>query len=211
MPAFCAGGGCPGPPPLVPLGRGAAPLALHHVGPSTDLRLSIATPPPPPTTEDLPAGSCPRPSAPTVLLAKPDVFPGQPPPYKSVRARLSTWRAIGASRWVLSTLSTGLTLPWLSPPPPYRARPIRQPPDETRWASTEIARWVRRGFVRQAKASEARRAPWNAATFVADAARKPRLVVDLSEINSYLADRPFRYESLASFVAQLEAGDHMVS
>lgn len=70
---------------------------------------------------------------------------------------------------------------------------------------------MRRGFVRKAKASETRRAQYCAATVVADATRKPRLVVDLSVVTSYLEDRPFRYESLASFVRQLSAGDHMVS
>lgn len=45
---------------------------------------------------------------------------------------------------------------------------------------------------------------------MADAARKTRLVVDLSVVNSYLEDRLFRYESLASFVSQLSGGDHMV-
>lgn len=186
-------------------------MALHPVGPSTDLRFSFANPPPPPTTEDLPAGMFSSPAAPRVLLAKPDVSPGQPPPYDSVRAHLSTWRTIGASRWVLSTLSAGLTFPWRSAPPPYHARPIRQPPDETRWASDEIARWARRGFVRKAKASKARLASWCAATFVADAARKPHLVVDRSVIILYLEDHLFKYESLASFISQLKACDHMVS
>lgn len=211
MPDFCAGGDCPGPPPTASLGRGAAPLALPLVGQSTDLPLTITNPPPPPTTEDVPVKTFFPLAAPRVLLDKPDVSPNQPPPYEFVRGCLSAWRAIGARRWVLSKLSSGLTLPRRSAPPPYRARPIRQLPPETRWASMEIARWVRRGFVRKARASEARHSPWCAATFVTDAARKPRLVVDLSVMNSYLENRPFRYESLASFVSQLRANDHMVS
>lgn len=93
-------------------------------------------------------------------MDKPEVSPGRPALHESVRACLSTWRTIGASRWVLFTLSSGLTLPWRSASPPYRSRPIRHPPAETRWASTEIVRWVRRRFVRKAKASETRRAQY---------------------------------------------------
>eukprot|EP00170_Pyropia_yezoensis_P000031 contig_597_g31 len=88
---------------------------------------------------------------------------------------------------------------------------IRQDPDVQRWAACEIDRWLTRGFVRKAKASEARKASWVAATFLTDVARKPRLVVDLSTVNDYLEDRPFRYESLASFIAHLRPGDPMVS
>lgn len=84
-------------------------------------------------------------------------------------------------------------------------------PAETRWASGEIARWVRRGFVRKAKSSKARRTKWTAATFVTDAAHQQRLVVDLSTVNAFLEDRPFKYESLASFVSQLKLGARMVS
>lgn len=79
-------------------------------------------------------------------------------PYLSVRACLSAWRSIGASKWVLATLSNGLTLPWRSSPPPYMAYPILEPPAEARWALGEIARWMRRGFVRKAKAPELRKA-----------------------------------------------------
>lgn len=108
-------------------------------------------------------------------------------------------------------LEHGLSLPWRSAPPPYCARPIRQQPAQSGWASRKIQRWVTRGFVRRAKATEARKAPWAAATFVAHAARKPRLVMDLSAVNDYLEDRPFKYESLASFVSQLQPGDHLTS
>lgn len=189
----------------MPLDGGAAPLALHRGGVPTATYI-----PPPPTSEDLPRPSC-VPEAPRILPDKPAADPRLPPPYLSVRACLPAWRRLGASRWVLSVLEHGLSLPWRSTPLPYRARPIRQQPAEAAWASREIKRWVTRGFVRRAKASEARKAPWAAATFVADAARKPRLVVDLSVVNDYLEDRPFKYESLASFVAQLQPGDHLVS
>lgn len=52
---------------------------------------------------------------------------------------------------------------------------------------------------------------WASATFVPDIERKPRLVVYPSYQIGYLEDCRFRYETLASFVAQLEPGDNVVS
>lgn len=148
---------------------------------------------------------------PVTLLPKPKVDKSVPPPYVSVRAALHEWRAIGASPWVTSIFRDGLKLPWRAPPPPYCAQPIHQPPNIAAWRTDEIQRWLDRGFVRTAKASETRRAQWSAASFVTDVARKPRLVVDLSYINTWLEDRPFKYETLAAFVSRLQPGDHMVS
>lgn len=151
------------------------------------------------------------PAPPRHLVHNNSAEPGLPPPYVGVRRALRAWRAIAVSPWVLQTLRQGLCLPWSTTPPPYKARTICQDLDVQRWAACEIDRWLTRVFVRKAKASEARKAPWVAATFVTDVARKPRLVVDLSTVNDYLEDRPFRCKSLASFVAHLRPGDHMVS
>jgi len=40
---------------------------------------------------------------------------------------------------------------------------------------------------------------------------KDRFVVDLSSRNALVAHRPFRYETVPGLVAQLDAGDHLVS
>lgn len=187
---------------ILSLGGGEAPLLLPAVGSLADgpCPSSRLSPPPRPPTAARPK-----------LVPKAATDASVPSPYASVRAALQDWRAIGASPWVLSTLRDGLRLPWRAPPPPYRARPIHQPPEVQAWGAHEIQRWVTRRFARKAKASEARKAQWAAASFVTDIARKPRLVVDLSHVNGSLGDRPFKYETLASFVSRLAPGDHMVS
>lgn len=162
----------------------------------------------PPRGPSLPADAC---RQPVTLLPKPKVDKSVPSPYVSVRAALHEWRAIGASPWMTSTFRNGLKLPWRAPPPPSCAQPIHQPINIAAWRSGEIHRWVDRGLVRKATASEARRAQLPAASIVTDVARQPRLVVGLSYINTSLEDRPFKYETLAAFVSRLQPGDHMIS
>lgn len=206
MLVFRTGRAHPGPLACDQLRVGTAPFALHPGGvPAT------RSVPPPPASGQMPTGAFVATIAPRLLVDKLDGNPPLPPPYESIRARLSEWMRIGASHWVLSGLRDGLKLLWRSTPPHSWARSIRQPRAEAAWGSNEIKRWVRPGFVRNAKASEVRKESWAAANFVADAAREPRLVVGLSVVNDYLEDRPFKYESMASFVASLRPGDHLVS
>lgn len=134
-----------------------------------------------------------------------------PPPHVTARRAWREWRALGASGWVLRVLKDGLLLPWRRPPPAYAAPTIHQPPDVQAWGTTEVCRWVKQGYCRPATEAEARYARWQAATFVTDINRKPRLVVDLSPVNSWLHDRSFKYELLPNFITMLKKGDHMAS
>ena len=159
------------------------------------------------------------PPAPSVR-APPPLVPPSPvlsrpadttPLHLQLRAALPEWAAIGAPPWVLRAIRAGVPLPWASTPLPYRAEPYPLPPPWLTWAIQEAQRWCAAGFARRLSRQEAARAPWVSPAFVADRLRKPRLVLDLKYVNSFLHDKPFRYESLALFLSQLEADDYLVS
>jgi len=177
------------PPPTRPLPRAAPPPA------------AAIRPPPPRVANRRARRAC--------LQPKP-VKSGLPP-HVTLRRALPKWRAIGASPWVLRTIQDGLHLPWRCRPPAHHARPIRLPPDEATWAVNEVRRWETQRFVRRATGLEAAAARWSSSTFVVDAARKPRLVIDYRYPNGFLSDRGFRYEQISAFVSRLSVGDHMAS
>lgn len=104
-----------------------------------------------------------------------------------------------------------MPLPWRAIPPDRRAAPYPLLPHRASWAVEEAQRWCRAGFARRLSRAEAARARWVSPAFVADRCRKPRLVIDLSYINNFLYDKPFRYEGLALLLSLLHPDDYMVS
>lgn len=121
------------------------------------------------------------------------------------------WRNIGASRWVLDVITDGLRLPWTEEPPRWRPPPLPLAQDVLQWSQAEVARWCSRGFARRATAAEARTARWVSTSFVVNITSKPRLVIDYKHQNTFLEDRPFKYEQMADFVMDLRLNDHMTS
>lgn len=104
-----------------------------------------------------------------------------------------------------------MPLPWVAEPPPRRAAAYPLPPVWHEWAAKEAQRWCAAGFARRLSRRAAATAKWVSPAFVADKKRKPRLVIDLSYVNGFLHDRPFKYESLAALLSQLEPQDYLVS
>lgn len=47
--------------------------------------------------------------------------------------------------------------------------------------------------------------------FVSHVRPKPRLVIDLRDVNELLEDKPFKYEALPEFIASLQLYDHLIS
>lgn len=122
------------------------------------------------------------------------------------------WRAVGAPRWVLRILRFGLRLPWVARRRPgRRSRPYPLPDKDKGFVASELERWQEAGFIRPLSAAGISRARCISPAFVSYAAAKPRLVIDLREVNSYLEAKPFKYELLPEFVAMLLLQDHLVS
>jgi len=76
----------------------------------------------------------------------------------------------------------------------------------------ELERWVKAGFIRQIDEDERRSAPCVSPAFVSWVRPdKPRLVVDLRQVNAHLADIKFKYEALSEFMAALVPYDNLIS
>ena len=76
----------------------------------------------------------------------------------------------------------------------------------------ELDRWTRAGFVRRMSKAEAAAAPCVSPAFVSwDRPDKPRLVVDLRQVNEHLRGIKFKYEALAEFMSSLLLDDHLIS
>lgn len=75
----------------------------------------------------------------------------------------------------------------------------------------ELERWLANGFVRRLHGSEIASARCVSPAFVSHVRSKPRLVIDLRDVNELLEDKPFKYESLPEFIASLVPDDHLVS
>lgn len=127
-----------------------------------------------------------------------------------VRSALQECVDIGAPPWVLRVLKYGYQIPWLAKPPQHRRRAYPQPPADLAFSHKTADDWVAHGFVRALDAQTATRAPDVSPYFVVHHP-KDRLVVDLSTKNDHMADRPFAYDNLPRFAAQLMPGDHLIS
>ena len=148
---------------------------------------------------------------PPMLPTGPSPSADAAPLHLQMRAALPAWAALGAPPWVRRAIREGVPLPWVAAPAPRRAAPYPLPPHWQTWAVREAQRWCAARFARRLSRREAAQAPWVSPAFVADRLRKPRLVLDHKYVNAFLVDKPFRYESLAQFLAQLRPDVYLVS
>ena len=148
--------------------------------------------------------SSPRERAP----ADPD--PGVPPCVQ-VRRSLAEWRRIGASPWVLDTISNGIYLPWSSRPPHFRSKGYKIDAKDAEFLEAELARGLEQGFYRELSEDEVKKAHCVVGAFVVHSAGKARMVIDYRLPNRHLEERKFKYESLYDLAPQLRPGDAMLS
>jgi len=127
-----------------------------------------------------------------------------------VRAFLPLWTAPGAAPWVLRVLKYGYKIPWSQRPPPRRCPAYPQSPADLRLGHATADSWVASGFVYELSTAEAAAAVHVAPTFVVKHP-KDRLVADLSATNAAMQDRPFAYDNLPRYAAQLSPGDNLFS
>ena len=132
----------------------------------------------------------------------------QQPHAQRVRARLSEWRAIGASRQVLQWLGEGVRIPWAEcgPPAPFHQGVASFSPPERAWLSAERDRCLSTGAWR--RATDLR---FVSRAFVTYHKGKPRLVIDLRWINEHCQKRTCKFESLSSLRRMARRHDWMVS
>ena len=75
----------------------------------------------------------------------------------------------------------------------------------------ELDRWTRAGFVRRMSEAEAAAAPCVSPAFVSwDRLEKPRLVVDLRQVNEHLRGTKCKYEALFEFMSSFLPDDHLI-
>lgn len=141
--------------------------------------------------------------------AQVDSYPRVPPSVQ-VRRRVGAWRRIGASPWVVDTITRGIYLPWTSKPSRFRAKGYQVAAADQDFLEKEIARGLSRGFYRELTPTEAKTSHCVVAAFVTHSAGKQRLVIDYRIPNRHLAKRKFKYESLFDLAPQLRRGDAML-
>lgn len=144
------------------------------------------------------------------VAAQANSYPGDPPS-RQVRHWVGAWRRIGASSWVVDTLTRGIYLPWTSKPPRFRAKGYPVAASDRDYLENEIARGLSRGFYRELTPTEAEASHCVVGAFVTHSVGKQRLVIDYRVPNRHLADRKFKYESLFDLAPQLRPGDAMFS
>lgn len=108
-------------------------------------------------------------------------------------------------------LHFGNRIPWVRKPAHHRSAPYPQSPADLKFFSMTVDDWAHHAFVQELGPADAAAAKDVAPTFVAKGNSKDRLVVDLSRKNADMADRKFKYDSLARFTAQLQPNDNLIS
>lgn len=144
------------------------------------------------------------------VVAEDDAAAAAVSPFNSLRLSTRVWAALGAGPWVLRTILYGLRIPWVSTPKPTRSRGYPMPYAELVWCRTEVDRWVGAGYVRRLSKAVGAGSSWVSPTFVVHGP-KDRMVVDLRQINHYIAARPFKYQRLAGFLAGVLPDEHLIS
>lgn len=106
-----------------------------------------------------------------------------------------------------------LRLPWLTPRgrPGRRCRAYPAGKKDRVFVLDEVERWIKAGFIRRMAEAEAAAAPCASPAFVnRDRPDKPRLVVDLRQVNAHLQEIKFKFEALAEFMSRLAPLDNPI-
>jgi hypothetical protein len=118
-------------------------------------------------------------------------------------ASLSWWKENGASRRTISTIATGVTIPWAGKPPARlpQVRPLSVAPEDETWLLSEVERLDTLGVFRPATCSSE---PFRAQAFIATNAAKRRLVVNLKPLNAFCGKPVFTMEGVKELAAMIK-------
>lgn len=136
--------------------------------------------------------------------------PSAAPPSRAshVRAAIPQWRRIGASHKILNWLAEGVRVSWgaQGPPPPFFQGVSHFTRAERAFLSLEAERCCATGAWRPAS-----RLTHVTRAFLVYARNKPRLVLDLRHLNSFVVSSPCRMEGLPALRRMLRRHDWMFS
>jgi Reverse transcriptase (RNA-dependent DNA polymerase) len=130
-------------------------------------------------------------------------------PYKRVAAHAHKWQQIGASPALLRNIKYGVLLPWTGQPRLGVRREYPLTVGDYVFANAEMNRWISHGFAEEITEAEARRIGLVVSAFVVHGS-KPRVVIDYTSQNEYLATRKFRMDTLGDLAPQLRPDDSLV-
>ena len=125
-------------------------------------------------------------------------------------ANQAWWRENGAARRTLSSIATGVTIPWAGKPPVRlpQVRPLAVPPEHETWLRSEVERLDGLGVFRPATRSSA---PFRAQAFIAVNSSKRRLVVNLKPLNTYCDKPVFTMEGVKELAGMIKPKSWMWS
>lgn len=112
---------------------------------------------------------------------------------------------------MIDTLTQGINLPWVTPPPRHHAKGYPVADRDKAYLVGELERGLAGGFYWELSPAEAATAHCILGVFVTWSAGKPRMVIDYRLPKAHLAERKFKYESLYDLAPQLPPGDSMLS
>lgn len=122
-----------------------------------------------------------------------------------LRERLAFWREIGASRWVLEVLKDGYSLPFILLPQKSFFKNHHSANEDNEFVSQEVSKLLLSGAIAEVKKEDLMVS--NPLGVVRNAARKPRLIVDLRYVNKHLRSCKFKYEDIRSAADLFSKGD----
>jgi hypothetical protein len=127
-------------------------------------------------------------------------------PFARVAAHAEKWQQIGATPSLLHWIRYGVHLPWTGVPRSGFRREYPLSPDDHRFASSEMDRWVHEGFAEDISEAEVRKIGVVVSGFVFHGAKR-RVVVDYTTQNEVLGARKLKMDTQADLAPQLRTGD----
>ena len=127
----------------------------------------------------------------------------------NVKNRLSDnigfWKQIGASPWVLEIIQNGYALPFVQEPQPAFFTNNKSAFEAYSFVTSEINDLLAKGCIKEINRQEAHIiSPLS----VANNGEKPRLILDLRYLNSFIATTKFKYEDIRTVRDLFNKGDY---
>ena len=160
--------------------------------------------------------------APVVPVANVGVPGGSPPNRVSrplrvggcLSAHWRHWQAIGAESWVLSVLRNGYRIPFLDSPPPLACTPISFPPYQSGSPrSLVLGKEIEQMLIKDVMEIILDPDPsfYSSLFLVGKVTGGWRPVFDLSHLNGFVQQTPFKMETLASVLLSVRDGNFLAS
>ena len=124
--------------------------------------------------------------------------------YQSLRRASASWSRLGASPLVLNIVNKGYRIPFSSVPPSFKKSNNKSAFLNKSFVSNEVAELLRLGFIHIPSKPPLVCSPLS----VAQNATKLRLVLDLSQLNKYVAESKFKLDDYKVLLPYLQNSSH---